>query len=329
MSWITELPTVHARPESALHRGIFLRAKILLFVSATVTVLGLLGAHHWFLEILSHFITWHGLITGLAVLQFGLIRRWRWVGAASTVMILQFAQPLAWYLPGGTPPGDPNLRVLLANVLTTNPDKERFLELVEATDPDVVCVQEVDDAWAEALASLNSRYPVNSVVPRADNFGIAFYSRLPGAMSGVLFQQEHDVPALSATIEVAGRSLSVLDVHALPPIGKLMASHRNRHLESIRAWFEAQEHPALLLGDLNLTMFSPEYRHFIRDLDLHNARAGFGPQGTWPTWVPMARLPLDQCLVRGDIAVVSFFTGPDTGSDHLPIIVDFHVPPAR
>jgi hypothetical protein len=143
-----------------------------------------------------------------------------------------------------------------------------------------------------------------------------------------LFQREHDVPALAATVEVAGRTLSILDVHALPPIGKLMAGHRNRHLQSIRNWFEEQSGPAVLLGDLNLTMFSPEYRRFTQGMDLRNARQGFGPQGTWPTWVPFARLPLDQCLLRGDIGVTSFATGPDIGSDHLPIIIDLFVAPA-
>jgi endonuclease/exonuclease/phosphatase (EEP) superfamily protein YafD len=98
-------------------------------------------------------------------------------------------------------------------------------------------------------------------------------------------------------------------------------------LESARKWLEAQTHPALLVGDLNLTMFSPEYRRFTKDLHLKNARKGFGPLGTWPAWVPFARLPLDHCLVQGDLAVVNCMVGPDIGSDHLPIIVDLHVSP--
>ncbi len=326
MKRLAGVMTALKTPESGLYRGIFVRAKILMFVSGLTTLLGALGTFHWLLEIFSHFVAWHGMLTGVAVLQFSLIRRWRWVGAACVVLSLQLIQPLSWYLPADSAPREANLRVLLANVLTSNTEKERFLALVDAVDPDVICVQEADDAWAEALEALHVRYPVNSIVPRADNFGIAFYSRLPGGMTGVLFQREHDVPGLSATVEVGGRPLSILDVHALPPIGKLMAGHRNRHLQSIREWFDEQSDPAILFGDLNLTMFSPEYRRFTRGMDLHNARKGFGPLGTWPTWVPFARLPLDQCLFRGDIGVVSFTTGPDIGSDHLPIIVDFHVP---
>jgi endonuclease/exonuclease/phosphatase (EEP) superfamily protein YafD len=327
VSRIAGMLTALATPESGLCRGILVRAKILMVVSGLATLLGALGTFHWLLEIFSHFVAWHAMLTGVAVLQFSLIRRWRWAVAACVVLALQLAQPLSWYLPAASTPPEANLRVLLANVLTSNTEKERFLALVDTVDPDVICVQEADDAWAEALQALHVRYPVNSIVPRADNFGIAFYSRLPGGMTGVLFQREHDVPGLSATIEVAGRSISILDVHALPPIGKLMADHRNRHLQAIRDWFEGQTDPAILLGDLNLTMFSPEYRRFTEGLELHNARKGFGPVGTWPTWVPFARLPLDQCLIRGDIGVVSFAAGPDIGSDHLPIIVELYVAP--
>lgn len=223
--------------------------------------------------------------------------------------------------------GGRGMRLLLANVLTSNLDKQSFLDLVSATNPDAICVQEADDAWGDALKSLEERYPLHAIVPRSDNFGIAFYTRLPGRMSGVLFQREHDVPALAATVEVEGQRFSILDVHAVPPLGTVMAERRNQHLSAIRAWIEAQSDPVILLGDLNLTMYSPEYRRFTRGLGLQNARQGFGPLGTWPTWVPFARLPLDQCLLRGDLAVVSCAIGPDIGSDHLPLIVDLHIAP--
>jgi len=314
-------------PESSLHRGLFFRAKIVLAAAALATLFGALGGAHWLLELFSHFIVWHAMLAGAAAVQFSIIRRWRWTFFACGVMAVQLAVPLYWYLPGATSALEPNLRILLANVHSANRDKQSFLNLVEETDPDVICVQETNDAWAEALAVLKTSYPVHSIVPRSDNFGIAFYSRLPGAMSGVLFQQEHQVPALSATIEVEKRSIALLDLHTLPPMSNFMAHHRASQLDSARKWLEAQSNPAILVGDLNLTMFSPEYRRFTNGLELHNARKGFGPLGTWPAWVPFARLPLDHCLVRGEIAIVSCAIGPDIGSDHLPIIVDLHIPP--
>lgn len=316
-----------AIPESGLHRGMFIRAKIALAAAALATILGALGGAHWLLELFSHFIVWHALLAGMTIVLFSIIRRWRSAVIACGVMAAQLSVPLYWYLPGDETALEPNLRILLANVHTVNQDKQTFLDLVKDADPDVICVQETDDAWAEALAVLETDYPVHSIVPRSDNFGIAFFSRLPGGMTGVLFQQEHHLPALSATIEVEGRRIAMLDLHALPPMSYFMAQRRSLQLNSAREWLEAQSDPAILVGDLNLTMFSPEYRRFTKDLNLRNARKGFGPLGTWPAWVPFARLPLDQCLMRGDLAVVNCAIGPDIGSDHLPIIVDLHVAP--
>ena len=312
-------------PESRLHRALRARAKLVLAAAILATTLGAMGGAHWLLELSSHFIVWHTLLSSVAVVLFSVIRRWRWAIAAAVVMSAQLTLPLYWYLPDATTTAEPNLRILLANVHTTNLDKQSFLNLVKASDPDVICVQETDDAWAEVLAVLETDYPVHSIVSRSDNFGIAFYSRLPGGMTGVLFQQEHHLPALAATIEVEGRRIAMLDLHALPPMSYFMAQRRSLQLDSAREWLEAQADPAILVGDLNLTMFSPEYRRFTKGLGLHNARKGFGPLGTWPAWVPFARLPLDHCLVRGDLTVVNCAIGPDIGSDHLPIIVDLHV----
>lgn len=328
MNRLRTMQNVLVDPNSKLHQGIVNRSVLLLAVSGGATMLGTLGTFHWFLELLSHFVVWHAMVTSLAIVQFSIIRRWRWAAVACVLFCLQASIPLRWYLPPPARPEISNCRVLLANVLSTNTNKQAFLDLVAATSPDVICVQETDDAWAAALKSLEKEYPLNSIVPRSDNFGIAFYTRLSGRMSGVLFQTEHDVPGLAATVEIAGRHVSILDVHTVPPLGSLMARRRNDHYQSIRAWFEAQSTPAMLLGDLNLTMFSPEYGRFVEGLGLRNARNGFGPLGTWPTWIPFARLPLDQCLVRGDIDVVRCAVGPEIGSDHLPLVVDLFIPPA-
>ena len=328
MKSLRELWKSLAEPGSRLHGGIFSRARVLVIVSGLASALGAFGRLHWTLELVSHYVVWQAMLTGVGLIMLLAARRWRWVLSAAIVIAAQAFMPLSWYWPLQGTSQMANCRLLLANVLTTNPNKQAFLALVDAINPDVICVQEADDEWEEALKVLNARYPIHSIVPRSDNFGIAFYTRLPGALSGVLFQQEHNVPALAATVDVAGRHVSILDVHALPPLGGLMAELRNGHLASIRAWIEAQSELTILLGDLNLTMYSPEYRFFMDGSGLRNARQGFGPLGTWPVWVPFARLPLDQCLIKGDAEVVSCSSGPDIGSDHLPLIVDLYIPPA-
>lgn len=103
---------------------------------------------------------------------------------------------------------------------------------------------------------------------------------------------------------------------------------RDAQLASARSWLAGKNGPAILIGDLNLTMYSPIYRAFVAETGVRNARAGFGPLGTWPAWMPGPLLPLDHCLVRGPVGVIACRTGPKIGSDHLPLLVDLHLPGA-
>ena len=303
------------------------RARLLVVLSTAATLAGWLGNLHWPLELLSHFIAWFAAGTFVAALILALCGGWRWAAAAALLCVIQAWVPLSWYLPArdAGPVGAPNCRILLANVLSQNLDTAAFLALAAALDPDIICVQEVTDRWREALKPLEVAYPVQGAVPRGDNFGIALYSRLPGPLPEIVFQREHEVPAMALRFTAGGREVNLLNLHTLPPIGGALAARRNAQLEGARKWLDAQAGPAVLIGDLNLTMYSPVYRRLVRGAGVRNARAGWGPLGTWPAWVPVMRLPLDQCLVKG-IGISECRTVHIPGSDHLGLVVEFTVP---
>lgn len=302
------------------------RAQVLTGVSALLTIAGSLGNFHWFLELFSHFVAWYALGTAVLALLLGLCRSPRWALAAGALCLLQASIPLSWYWPQRNSTNtEPNCRLLLANVLSSNPDTARFFDLVTRTNPDIICVQEVSAHWEEALSVLERDYPVHLSLPRSDNFGIAIYSRLPGPQPEILFQENFGVPALALQFEMAGQTIRLLNLHALPPAGEAYAGVRNAQLDAAKAWLVDQESPAVLIGDLNTSIFSPRYRRLVEGTGARNARAGFGPLGTWPAWVPILRLPLDQCLVKGPMSVVRCATGRAGGSDHLPLMVDLRL----
>jgi endonuclease/exonuclease/phosphatase (EEP) superfamily protein YafD len=61
----------------------------------------------------------------------------------------------------------------------------------------------------------------------------------------------------------------------------------------------------------------------MRISNLHDSRKGFGIQPTWPSDKPIFMVPIDHVLVSKEIRIQNRFTGPDIGSDHRPVIVDF------
>ncbi|MBX3178774.1 MAG: endonuclease/exonuclease/phosphatase family protein [Candidatus Hydrogenedentes bacterium] len=299
------------------------RLRILVLLSGAMAIAGALGAWFWVFDLLSHFIAWYALLSLLLALLLSGYRDYRWAAAAITLAILQAAQPLAWYLPAarGATEG-PRCRVLLANVLSSNHDSAAFLRLVDETDPDIICVQEVTGRWADALETLETRYPTRLLAPREDNFGIAVFSRMPGGDPALVFQRDHGVPAIEMVFQLGDSSVRLLNIHALPPLGKTLAARRNAQLDAAAAWVNSAGGPAVLIGDLNITMYSPVYRRFARAANLRNAREGHGAAGTWPAWLPIMRLPIDHVLLHGKIESVSCNAIKNGASDHRSLLVD-------
>jgi endonuclease/exonuclease/phosphatase (EEP) superfamily protein YafD len=124
-----------------------------------------------------------------------------------------------------------------------------------------------------------------------------------------------------------GAPVSIVATHPMHPLSPANFAARNEQLEAVAAFAGDLDGPVVLIGDLNVTMWSPWYRHLRTQGRLTNARRGFGVLASWPTFLPpIMRLPIDHCLVSDDLVVADCRLGPDFGSDHLPLIVDVAVP---
>jgi endonuclease/exonuclease/phosphatase (EEP) superfamily protein YafD len=95
---------------------------------------------------------------------------------------------------------------------------------------------------------------------------------------------------------------------------------RHRYLRHLAASLAAVEGPLILLGDFNVTPWSPDYRDLVAEAGL--ASASGGHIATWPVWSPLLRIPIDHVFIRGPWSLLRAARGPDLGSDHYPILAD-------
>jgi endonuclease/exonuclease/phosphatase (EEP) superfamily protein YafD len=109
-------------------------------------------------------------------------------------------------------------------------------------------------------------------------------------------------------------------------------AHRNLHLQKLSEKIRnEQQHPApqpvIVVGDFNLTPWSPIFADFERSSGLHNAADGFG---FTPTWYRFDGFPfglvLDHVLVSGDMQCAAYDVGPDIRSDHRSVTVQLRFP---
>jgi endonuclease/exonuclease/phosphatase (EEP) superfamily protein YafD len=227
------------------------------------------------------------------------------------------------------------LRLVSINVHTENERSDLVLKFLQTADADVILLMEVNEAWMNAMQPLRTNYTQVIADPREDNFGIALFSRLPLTNSEVIELGKAEVPSIATTISVGGQRVFLLGTHPLPPGSAEYARLRNDQLQEIGALIRHRGMAAIVLGDLNCTPWSPYFTDLLRDSGLKNTSQRRGLFGSWPAWLPLARIPLDHGLVSQTIRVIEKRVGPPVGSDHLPLVLELqistedrvHVPP--
>ncbi len=251
-----------------------------------------------------------------------------WLAIVSAGLALTLGYTMSgYYLSPPYPEGDAQIRILSANVLSTNTSHAAFLALVREHDPDIIFVLETTDAWVQALTALEDNYPSVTTIGRPDNFGIAAYSRLDETQFSVVTMSAASFPAISARLPLSGRQTQILAMHTAPPMGALNAELRNQHLQEASQFLAARPGPKILLGDFNISPWSPFFSDVLRLNNLRDARLGFGIKPTWPLFFFPAAIPIDHVLVSSHVAIANFQTSGNFGSDHRAVVVDIRVTP--
>jgi endonuclease/exonuclease/phosphatase (EEP) superfamily protein YafD len=214
------------------------------------------------------------------------------------------------------------LRVVSINVFFANEDHSSVLDFIRRERPDAVAMMEVDPEWRLALASLQKAYPHHYQTIGLRGRGISLWSRLPMKDVSVLPIGVRAEPAVQATLQVKGREVRMFAVHTTWPMAPNSAARRNEQLSQLAQHARAVTLPLVIVGDLNISPFSPYFQDLLKDGGLRSGAEGFGWQATWPSFLPPAGIQIDHALVNSQLVVEHFGRGSAIGSDHLPIVAD-------
>ncbi|MCI0666373.1 MAG: endonuclease/exonuclease/phosphatase family protein, partial [Acidobacteria bacterium] len=268
---------------------------------------GYFGTLSWHFELASHFKLQYFAVSLVFATLFAVLRQWRWVAAALCCALVTGLSIIPWYLPKSsaqTPNSGQTIRLLLSNVLYTNSNYKAFVDLVQTEKPDLLFIQEVTPEWEKVLNGIRDTYPHGIIVPEEVVSGIAVISRLPLVKAADAGLGNYVGPTLEARVNIGGKLATIITAHSPTPGGKLNQDRRNEQFEVIANYMNGLPGPKILIGDLNVTMWSPYYSRFIERSGLVDARKGFGLLPTWSTFRPLVKIPIDHCLVSRDIRVV-------------------------
>jgi endonuclease/exonuclease/phosphatase (EEP) superfamily protein YafD len=302
------------------------RCAAVLTVAAGVPTIGASGAAFaWPLELFCHFRVQYAialLILGTLLL---VVQRFGWATAAFVLFAVNAWHVAPYVVPisGTTDAGDgARLKLVSINVWSGNRTPDRVIEFLRDADPDVIVVLEFTPEWERQLEVLKSTHPYSALQSRAGNFGVALYSRRPLADFEFVPLSDGN-HAVAARIKVDKQLTTVIGAHPVPPMGKYWSDLRNRQLDQLAKYVASVKGATIVAGDLNITPFSPYFDEFLAAAKLHDPRRGQGLFTTWPTGRLPLRIPIDHCLVS-DGMTARLATGPDVGSDHLPVVAELY-----
>jgi endonuclease/exonuclease/phosphatase (EEP) superfamily protein YafD len=286
------------------------------------SLLGFLGRLSWFIDLFSHFRVQYMQLC-LPLIGIALWKRWnKRAGALVFLALINYSFVLPFYFGKPAPPSAKPVRAMLMNIYAGNGNTDLVIETIRAADPDILLLEEVTLKWQKELKVLNGLYTYRISEPRDDCFGIMLLSKYPLERTKVVKIGTADVPSVITEAHLPQGVVSIIGTHPLPPIGEAYSNHRNNQLAALPAHIKGLDNPVLLMGDLNTTPWSPHFKNLIKDSGLKNSMKGFGFQPSW-TGNVFLKIPLDHMLHSEEILIHNRMIGPDVGSDHRPVIVDF------
>jgi endonuclease/exonuclease/phosphatase (EEP) superfamily protein YafD len=267
-----------------------------------------------------------------------LLRRWTASLALAALLVVNALPLFIIGVPTAASADTPNLRIVSANLLFNNATPERFSEIVADLSPDIIVVQEARYDWPGVLKTTLPDFP-NQVGQEVLSWnGNLVLSRHPMRAKLVA-----DMPpsgdwlggarAIRVEVDQPGRAkpLVLYAIHSPTPRSAAAWEARNRYLDVLaeRIAAEPEGTEIVLAGDWNTPAWSPAYG---RTLFLSGLEAT--ERSAWPHASRIfaslggvnAGTPIDHIAVSRGIGVAAFFTGPDFGSDHLPVVADLKLP---
>lgn len=286
---------------------------------ALASLLGYWGRDSWELDSLNHFRLQYVMLAGVLCLALLTCRRPILLTLSTGLLILNTWEVVSIPQRADDTPG-PVYKALSINVHTHNHEKERTVELIRSEQPDIVAIVELTHRWKPHLESLRDLYPHQALYLYGNDYGYCLLSRYPFSEEQPRFREYGAMPR---RVDTPSGPLIAFMVHPTSPTSAPEWRWRNRIYRHLAEFCQEQQDPILMLGDFNSTPWSPLFRDLVRDSGLRQPGTRLVPRPTWPAGWPLIGIPIDHFLISPGLTALSERVGPNVGSDHYPILLEF------
>lgn len=304
---------------------------ILMQIGAVACVLGIifgqLGNVWWAFELFSHFILQYAVFSFIAMLffvftprkGFALIPALAFFISAVMIAPIYFQTPnkLGAATLGQQEQGGRIIQQIgFFNVGTDRSSTQSLVNTIEAIDAQVLCLAEVDATLMSSLEQELPRYVYTEYAQGPGVFDLAVLSASPISID-VHTLGDSNLPAL--VVDTAD-GVVMICAHPTPPTNMDYAQQRDEYMQGVAQLASAQNAPTVLVGDFNMTSWSPAFAAVATTAKMEDSRQGIGLHTTWPSRLPaFLRIPIDHALVNEQVEVMDRSILKSTTSDHMGI----------
>lgn len=287
----------------------------------------------WIADILRHFTVQYLVGAFFLSLAWAAIREIPWAILTFGIMALNAHLLMPWW--NTQPPVAKEAAVPVSifqyNVYQYNRKPEAATDWLLAQEKpfDIVILLEVSDENIGAFAKLKERYRYFTVATDKNYRGTAVFTNLPNSHLAITRIAGYLSPYVTLTSTVNAKPFILYAIHPPSPISHNNTILRNQLFATVADEAAKTRHAGvstLIVGDFNSTPWSPAFSRLTQESGLRDAQNGQGFTHSWPTYLPaFMGIAIDHLLISPNIAVEKRKTGPDLGSDHLPIISTLYV----
>lgn len=210
------------------------------------------------------------------------------------------------------------LRVGFFNKYYFNNNYQSLIKAVNDTSLDIFGMAELSEASYQAIkATIDLPYSYYTNCHCHSEMGdpVALFSRYPLSEIRTDSFKDSGIIEAIATIDDTTK-VAVIVVHPDAPMTPDLLDRRNAQIRTLDIVLQNyRDHAVILMGDFNLSNWSPTYQHFlIQNPSLKDSARGFGIVSTWGP--ALFRSMIDHIFVSSNIAVKEFGVMHVEGSDH-------------
>lgn len=276
----------------------------------------LFGRQFWQIELFSHFVPHYTLIILLSAVIFPPLKQHRRKIQSLFLLIglglaVWCVMPLFHQMPMIKADRITPITIGYQNVNVNNTHYQAVLDTIsQHSRSELLILLEATPDWRQQVQKFNPNYQFICGNDEHSPFAIQIFSQKPVTCERLSLA---DFPMAKLTLQ-DGRT--IFAVHPPPPLGSQLATARKAYLQQLHELVKQQKTSVMVIGDMNLSAFSPIYRDFIHDTRLHRKM-----ENGVPTWLPLG-ISIDQILMKNEFAdTESPYRLAWNGSDHRGFFV--------